>query len=149
MEHAEIARRLFCRGYSCAQAVLAAFGDVTGLDEETALALASGFGAGTGRLRLTCGACTGAFMVAGLVFGGYSPEDNNKKKECYALVQQIARDFEKQHSTLVCAELLQGLKADTSPSPQERNAEYYKVRPCVRFVETAARILDERLNKYL
>ena len=51
MTHAEKAEALFCEGYNCAQAVLLAFGDITGLDEKTAAMLSSSFGGGLGRMR--------------------------------------------------------------------------------------------------
>jgi C_GCAxxG_C_C family probable redox protein len=60
---------LFDEGYSCAQAVLLAFSPSFGLDESTAKLISSTFGGGMGRLRLTCGAVTGAFMVLGLAYG--------------------------------------------------------------------------------
>ena len=41
MDHAEKARALFLEGYNCAQAVLCAFDDLTGLDRETSARLAS------------------------------------------------------------------------------------------------------------
>ena len=46
MTHAEQAQALFMQGYNCAQAVFAAFCDETGLTQQQALKLASGFGGG-------------------------------------------------------------------------------------------------------
>ena len=51
MDHAEKARALFLEGYNCAQAVVCAFDDLTGLDRETSARLASSFGGGMGRMR--------------------------------------------------------------------------------------------------
>lgn len=42
---------LFMQGYNCAQSLAGAFADVTGLDRDTVLRLASSFGGGMGRLR--------------------------------------------------------------------------------------------------
>ena len=64
--HAERAVDLFREGYNCAQAVFAAFCDVTGMDFQTALRLSSSMGGGMGRLREVCGACTGMFLAAAL-----------------------------------------------------------------------------------
>ena len=44
MNHAELAKEYFLKGYNCAQAVFVAFCDVTGMSEETALRLSSSFG---------------------------------------------------------------------------------------------------------
>jgi len=75
MNYADKARGLFKEGYNCSQAVLLAFSDVTGLDDNTALMLASSFGGGMGRLREVCGAVSGMFMVIGILCGYYSPAD--------------------------------------------------------------------------
>ena len=63
MDHAEKARALFLEGYNCAQAVLCAFDDLTGLDRETSARLASSFGGGMGRMREVCGTVSGALLV--------------------------------------------------------------------------------------
>ncbi len=55
---------------NCCQAVLAALRDQTGLSEEQALTLASGFGAGMGSMEGSCGALVGAVMTAGLHLQG-------------------------------------------------------------------------------
>lgn len=52
---------------NCAQAVIATYADVAGVDQETAMALGSAFGSGMGNMEGTCGAITGAAMVLGLV----------------------------------------------------------------------------------
>ena len=60
MTHGELAQRYFREGYNCAQSVLLAFGDLTGLEEDMAAKLASSFGGGLGRMREVCGAVSGA-----------------------------------------------------------------------------------------
>ena len=67
MNHSELAKKNFESGCNCAQAVLLAFSDVTGLDEATAMKLAASFGGGMGKLREVCGALTGAFMSTGMI----------------------------------------------------------------------------------
>ena len=56
----------FNNGFNCAQAIFTAYCDELGLDEETALKIACGFGAGMGRLQETCGAVSGAYLAIGL-----------------------------------------------------------------------------------
>ena len=65
INHEEKAHELFKQGYNCAQSVFAAFCDVTGIDFETAIKLTSGFGAGMGGMRDTCGAVTGNISAQG------------------------------------------------------------------------------------
>ncbi len=146
MEHQKLAGDLFLEGYNCAQSVFLAFADVTGFDKETALLISSSFGGGMGRLREVCGAVSGAFMVAGVLWG-YTELDDEKKKEHYALVQEIARRFKAKHETIVCRELLKGIESSSDPMPSLRDAQYYQKRPCVRLVEDAAAVIDELIKE--
>lgn len=146
--HEAAARALFVSGCNCAQSVVGAFCDVTGLPLNTALCLASSFGAGMGRMRLTCGAVTGMFMVAGLLYGVDDQASRQERAEHYQRIRTLAEKFTAIHNTITCSELLQGLAKDKSPTPEERTPEYYQVRPCVRFVQTAARLLDEYIAQY-
>ncbi len=141
-DHSTKAAEFFCNGCNCAQAVFGAFADDCGIDTKTALKLSSSFGGGMGRLREVCGAVTGMFMVAGLLSGYVDTDDKEKKDAHYKLIQQLANEFKAVHSTYICRDLL-GTLADNSPVSSPRTAEYYKTRPCVRFVITAAEILDK------
>lgn len=147
MTHSEKAAELFCQGYNCAQSVFAAYCDVTGMDEKTALLLSSSFGGGMGRLREVCGAVSGAFMAAGIIFGYCDPKDDIAKKNHYALIQEIAKKFKEKNSSIICRELVEGIAKDTLPTPTPRNNHFYKTRPCLRFVMDICDILDEFLNK--
>ena len=60
------ATELFKSGYNCSQSVVAAFADMYGFTEEQALRMAASFGGGIGRMRETCGAACGMFLLAGL-----------------------------------------------------------------------------------
>ena len=62
MNRIEEAKAIFRSGFNCSQAVLSSLFEDIGIDKELALKIASGFGAGTGRLQNTCGAVVGAFM---------------------------------------------------------------------------------------
>ena len=75
MDHAEKARALFLEGYNCAQAVMCAFDDLTGLDRETSARLACSFGGGMGRMREVCGTVSGALLVLGQLCGYSDPKD--------------------------------------------------------------------------
>lgn len=142
MNHKQTARNLFLSGCSCSQAVFAAFADDLGIDQDTALRLASSFGGGMGGMRETCGAVSGMLMVAGLRWG-YSEVGNLEVKTAhYVRVRSLIEGFKAEHKTIVCRELLKHL-GTLKKDPSARTAEYYKVRPCVLFVETAARLLDE------
>ena len=146
MDHRERAVSLFMEGYSCAQSVFGAFCDVTGMEFETAMRLSSSFGGGMGRMREVCGTCSGMYMVLGVLFG-HSDPDPLKKAAVYARVQDVSARFRQRNNTIICRELLAGISADNRPIPDARTAEYYKIRPCARFVADAAEILDEYLRE--
>ena len=57
------------KGYNCAQAVVCAYCDLFGLDEETAYRASEAFGFGMGQMEV-CGALSGACMLAGLKNSG-------------------------------------------------------------------------------
>ena len=148
-KHSTLAKELFHKGYNCSQSVVLAFCDETSLDEETALKLSSSFGGGMGRLREVCGAVSGMFMVLGIIDGYSDPSDLVAKAEHYKLIQSIAKAFEVKNKSIICRDLL-GLSVDSiaigSHVPEERNEEYYKVRPCAEFIGYAAELLDEHIR---
>ena len=144
--HAELARELFMQGYNCAQAVVCAFCDVTGLEIDAAARMASSFGGGLGRLREVCGTVSGAALVLGIVKGYADPEDYAAKKAHYALVQDFARRFREANGNIVCRELLKGIGATEGGAPEARTEAYYKKRPCPNLAYCAAEILDEMLE---
>ena len=142
-DHAELCEKYFMSGANCAQAVICAFMDCTGLDYETSMKLGSSFGGGFGRLREVCGAFSGACAVAGLLWGYSDTSDKNLKAQHYALIQDMAERFRKINGSLICRELLEGIESSANPQPSDRNAEYYKKRPCPKIAASAAAILDE------
>lgn len=145
-EHGKIAEKLFRQGYNCAQSVLMAFEDVTGLERETAAKLASSFGGGLGRMREVCGAVSGAAMVLGIAKGCSDPADHEAKKAHYHLIQECARRFKEKNGSIICRELLRGVPDIDGEIPEKRTDEYYKKRPCAALVAMAAQITEELLN---
>ena len=146
MNHMERAVELFVEGYNCAQAVAAAFGDLTGLDEKTAAKMASCFGGGMGRMREVCGAVSGMLLVAGILYGYDDPKATKEKRELYAQVQAMAGQFREELGSIVCRDLLKNPPSDPNPTP--RTEQFYKERPCARMVATAARIMDEFIQEH-
>ena len=145
MDHGMKAAELFLGGYNCAQAVVVAFSDLTGLEDSFSAKMASSFGGGMGRMREVCGAVSGMLMVLGLLYGYDTPGDDVSKKQQYTVVQQLSGKFREEVGSIVCREILKNPPSDPNPSP--RTAEYYAKRPCARMVYTAARILDEYIQE--
>ena len=146
MEHSLYAGELFMQGYSCSQAVAAAFSDVTGVSPQTSARMVSAFGGGLSRLREVCGAVSGMAFVLGILYGYDRPEDEQGKKELYRLVQQLAGEFREANGSIICREILKNPPSDPNPTP--RTAEFYKARPCARLVVSAAEILDRYIGEH-
>ena len=147
-ERIEMAVSLFKEGFNCSQSVVAAFADKYGFTREQALKMSASFGGGIGRMRETCGAACGLFLLAGLETGATEGADRDGKAANYALVQELAEEFKQRNGALRCADLL-GLskKEPVVSTPEARTDQYYAKRPCVKMVEEAARIWCEYLQK--
>ena len=134
----------FKQGYNCSQSVVAAFADLYDIDHDLAVRMAASFGGGIGRMRQTCGAACGMFLLAGLETGCTDPTNREGKGANYAVVQQLAEKFKAENGSIICAELL-GLKpkAPTPSEPEARTAEYYKKRPCPELCRICADLCAE------
>lgn len=146
VDYKEKAIESFKAGNNCAQAVMSAFLEDLKMDEETAMKIASSFGGGMGRLREVCGAVTGMFMVAGILYGYDNPKDKEAKTQHYRLIQALANKFKEENGSIICRELLGLDKGTFSPVPDDRTKEYYKKRPCAELVGMAAGILGDIIN---
>ncbi|MBO5703986.1 MAG: C_GCAxxG_C_C family protein [Bacteroidaceae bacterium] len=146
-ERIQRAVELFKSGYNCSQAVVAAYADLYGFTEEQAFRMAASFGGGIGRMRQTCGAACGLFLLAGLETGAVDGADQAGKSRNYEVVQALAEQFRQENGSIICADLL-GLnkQAPTPHEPEARTPEYYKKRPCAMMVESAARLFAQFLE---
>ena len=145
-KYGQRAEEYFKEGYNCTQAVVLAFSDLHGMDAKAAARLSSSFGGGMGRLREVCGAVSGMFLVAGMLYGYGDPKDFQGKKEHYGRVQQLAKAYEEENGSIVCRELLGLAKKKDVPTPEQRTEEYYKKRPCGKLVRIAAAIMEQYIE---
>lgn len=156
-ERVEKARRLFKDGgYNCCQAVVMAYSDLFGINDETAAAMSSGFGGGMGRMREVCGSVSGMVMLAGLISPATDPSNKEWRTANYALVQEMAEEFRSINGSIICKELLGLVPMGScspvpkeSPEPSDRTPEYYKKRPCEELVVISARIVGNKIAKSL
>ena len=150
MSKAEQARQNFLSGYNCAQSVLCAFEKECGLDHETALKLASGFGGGMARMREVCGTVSGMFMAADLIFGPSDLSDKAAKDAHYARLQKLAAEFRKETGSIICRVMLGLDKTGPDvPVSEPRTEGYYRKRPCADLCALAAGILENYLKHEL
>ena len=146
MSKKDEAMSLFKLGANCSQAVLGAFAKECNLSYDEAMKLASGFGAGMGRMREVCGAVSAMVLVANLKYGSADLSDKAAKDEHYKLIQKLAEEFKRENGSIVCRELLGLAKNEnTSPISEARTESYYKKRPCAELVGMAAEILEKNL----
>lgn len=144
----EKAIALFKQGFNCSQAVFTACADMYGIEDEAlALRLSASFGGGIGRMRQTCGAACGMFMLAGLENGSAVVGDSEGKMHNYALVQDLAEKFKAENGSLICSELLGIAPRPQEPRPEARTEAYYQKRPCVEMVASAVRVYLESISK--
>jgi C_GCAxxG_C_C family probable redox protein len=131
-------------GFSCAQALLAVYGPELGMDRQTALKVAGGFGGGMGRMAGICGAVTGAFMIIGLVHSMTKKGDMQQKELSYEYIRKFAETFRERNRTLVCRELM-GVDVSTPEGFAEAKVKNIARTICPKYVRDAAEILEELL----
>lgn len=130
-DRVEKALELHKKGYNCAQAVACAYCDLFNMDEQTAFKAAEGYGAGMGGMQATCGAVSGAVMLAGLKNSSGDVSDRTKGST-YKISRKIVADFEQKNGSTLCKEL--------------KGIETKKVlRSCDGCIEDASRLVEQIL----
>lgn len=131
MTPTEKAMELHNSGYNCCQAVVCAFAQKFGIDEEILFKISKGFGLGMGAMNCTCGAVSGAVMLAGLKnSGGIS---QRTKAATYKLAEKITDTFKAKNQSVICREL--------------KGVDTGKVlRSCSGCIEDAVKIAEEILG---
>lgn len=93
------------KGYNCAQAVACTYCDLVGVDEETMFRMTEALGLGMGGMQGTCGAVSGACVLAGMKRSTGNLEAPNSKAESYKLSKEITQKFQEKAGSLTCKEL--------------------------------------------
>jgi C_GCAxxG_C_C family probable redox protein len=142
----EAAMEKFLAGYNCAQSVLYAYGPALGLDGETSLKVATGFGAGMARRGEVCGALTGGVLALGLKYGRGARQDRSATEETYRKTQELMARFEQRHGSCLCRVLLEGCDLRTPEGQlyfKEHDLLHKTCVGCVQsVVESLAQIMD-------
>jgi len=134
----------FRDGCNCSQAVFSTYAEAMGMDRETALKVAAGFGGGMGRMAETCGAVTGAIMAIGLKHGNAEAKDMEAREETYKLVRQFADEFQAKHGSLDCRDLL-GCDISTEEGRRQARERNTHDNVCPQLVRDAAVALEKIL----
>jgi C_GCAxxG_C_C family probable redox protein len=126
--------------FNCAQTVFSLFADDLGIDEKTALKIASGFGGGMACAE-TCGAVTGAYMVIGMKHGHASSNSDDKAKT-KQLIKEFNGNFIKEHGTLICKKLTGFDISTPEGSVAAQEADVFRTK-CPAFIKTACNLLEK------
>jgi len=116
------------KGFNCAQSVLCANAEYTGLDEKTALAVSGGFGGGL-RCGEICGAVSGAVMAVGLCCPYVDETDLETKQKIAELAKSVCAQFKEEYGVLRCVDLK---KAG---------------RPCAELIEYCAALAEKTIKE--
>lgn len=120
------------KGYNCAQAVACTYCDMVNVDEATMFKMTEALGLGMGGMEGTCGAVTGACVLAGMKRSSGNLERPDSKAESYKLSREIVKRFEEKNQSVVCKAL--------------KGVETGKVlRPCADCIRDAAMIAEQVL----
>ncbi len=98
--------------FNCAQAVACAFAKEIGVDEKILFTAAEGFGLGMGGMEGTCGALSGAIMLAGFKNSDGNTTNPGTKAETYKLSKEMVNKFKEKCGSTVCKEL-KGIETGT------------------------------------
>ena len=101
----EKANALHDKGYNCAQAVACTFADKVDVDEEVLFRACEGLGLGMGCMQGTCGAISGACVLAGFVNSSTNLDAPNSKQATYRLSRQIVEKFQARNQGTICKDL--------------------------------------------
>lgn len=133
------ALRVHSEGYSCSQAVVAAFLDEASDEGKMAMSLAVGFGGGMGQLRRTCGALTGGCMVLGLHNQALLSNPKEMKENTYRMVREADKRFHDMLGATDCKTLLsEGVK----PENETHFVNDGTLTKCQKCILAAVRIVD-------
>lgn len=133
MTKKEAAINLHDQKYNCAQSVACAFAEEVGVDKEVLFRACEGFGLGMGCMEGTCGAISGAIMLASFKNSDGQIDNPTTKQATYALARTIVEKFQEKNKATRCRDL-KGIDSGTV------------LRSCPGCIEDAVEIVQEVLG---
>ena len=144
MNHEQKALSYFGDKYNCSQSVLAAYANELCLTEEQALKIACCFGGGM-RKGEVCGACTGALMVLGIMFGQSDKNDMISREKAHKMTNLFLERFKEINDTYICREIL-GCDISTEEGASRARSQGLFTTTCRDMVALAVRVLEEMIE---
>ena len=130
--------QLFEKRYSCSQAVFLGYCDLFGIDKDTGLKIASGFGGGIAGMGETCGAINSAVMLLGLKYGFTDTDDLEGRKKVKETIKSFINDFNEKHAKIYCRSLLTEDEGKTHKIHSDK---------CFTLIEEVCDLLEKYLLK--
>lgn len=145
MTHKEKALMYYDKKFHCSQAILAAYANECGLSEEQALKLGACFGSGM-RKGEVCGACTGALMVLGFLYGQYDKSDTASRNTANQVNDKMMNGFAEVCGSYICNDLL---KCDISTKEGVEYAleHHLFTEFCPKMVANAVDVLEQIIKE--
>jgi len=141
MDRCALAMEYHNKGFNCAQSVLAACKDLTGLSERDSLAIAGGFGRGMGTGAEVCGALSGANMALSMIFPHLQENDEEGKKNSYRISKKLQNRFAEQFGHIHCSALLKSGVSDIERFPTAKRLGLNT--DCAVFIVTAVELVEK------
>ena len=135
-KHEAIAEALHSQGYSCSQAVLAAFSDLANVDRDALLRLSAGLGGGIADLREVCGAVASGVLALDMIYAEGAPDRRRRAEVDYPRLRAFVQAFRDLNGAITCRELL-GVEGAKRARPAGKT--------CHDMVMEAARLVDAYL----
>ncbi len=146
MEKSEIAVKFFDEGNSCAQSVLASYGDLVGLNEKEAFRIGAALGGGMGRKQFVCGAISAGVVLLGMKYGNSQPNDPENKEKTSIKVKEYIEECESVLGATHCKDLL-NIDLNNPDEKAKANANGLFARVCNNAVMQAGIILEKHLER--
>jgi len=131
----------FSKGYSCSMAIFSAYAPDLGLDPETAVKIASAFGAGVAKTGEICGAVWGELMVIGLTQELEAIRDPASRENVYSLAKRFIDEFTARNGSVTCTDLVGYDLSDPKQFAEAREKKVFATR-CPGLVRDAGEILE-------
>lgn len=139
-EKIKVATEAYRKGYTCSQAVFAAYAKELNIDSKTAYSIMEGFGGGIGGMQEVCGAFSAACAVVSFYSSDGEINDGKSKKYTYEKMRNMAESFQKEYNGITCRDILRG------ETPKAFKCEM-KVKDAVLLVEQLkTEIKNESVN---
>ncbi|MCI9649672.1 C-GCAxxG-C-C family protein [Oscillibacter sp.] len=146
MDRCALAYEYHKKNYNCAQAVTAAFADLTGWTEEQLFSAAGSFGGGYGGSHEeACGAVSGALLVLGVLFPFTGEGDIEAKRKIYGLAKDFRQRYFDVFGYTRCRDLLKARPGVSERTPAARRLGV--TAHCDVMIVTAVELLEELLRE--